>query len=202
LGTSVGTTEPPIGEPCCTPQAVGGCAEDPAIAECVCETDRYCCEVIWDDVCVQKVVSLGCGSCDPGPGTVTTSADTGTTGPENVGPCCDAHPETGCEVPTVSECVCAYQPECCLDSWRQNCVEAVGTYGCGVCPPEGTSTSETTGGPPDNSEACCAVHASTGCEYPSIADCVCLQYPACCTEAWDQLCVDSVNDLGCGVCPG
>jgi hypothetical protein len=200
--TTVGTTTSPPGEPCCAPQGGPGCAEDPAIADCVCETDRYCCETNWDDVCVSRVVELGCGVCDPGP--ITTSPDTGdvTTGvpPDNVGPCCETHPETGCEVQSVSECVCNYLPECCDDAWRDVCVGAVDGFGCGVCP-HGTETTSTTGLPPDNSEACCTTHASTGCEYPAIADCVCTSYPGCCADGWDQTCVDAVDTLGCGVCP-
>ncbi len=210
--TTVGTTTTPTPEPCCTPQTVGGCAEDPAIAECVCATDRYCCEVIWDDVCVEKISQFGCGICDVGPGTVTTSPDTGDTdGPANIGPCCSEHPETGCEVPTLAECVCNFDPSCCFETWHSGCVDAIDSQGCGVCPPTGSdttttasttmTTSATTGDPPDNSEACCTTHQSTGCEYPAIADCVCAEFPGCCSDEWDQTCVDAVGDLACGVCP-
>lgn len=191
--TSV-TTTGPIGEPCCTPLGVPSCAEDPEIAECVCESDRYCCEVIWDDVCVERVTSLGCGICDPG-----TDVTTGTP-PDNVGSCCSPHPETGCEIESVSACVCDGEPSCCDDGWHEGCVEAVGFFGCGVCPVD-PSTSTDTGVPPDNTEGCCFSHDSTGCEYPAIAECVCGSLPGCCDDEWSESCVDAIGELGCGICP-
>ncbi|MBC8067206.1 MAG: hypothetical protein IAG13_02640 [Deltaproteobacteria bacterium] len=222
VGTTFGTTMTTtattdtgsVEGPCCSARGEAGCSEDPAIAECVCETDRYCCETTWDDVCGDKVEALGCGVCEPGsttvsttsPSTTMTTADV-TTGdpPDNIGPCCAAHPETGCEIPGLSECVCNFEPQCCGDEWDETCVDAVDDYGCGVCPPDPTTTTATTdtdtGPPPDNTEGCCITHASTGCEYPSIADCVCAANPECCIEGWSDACIDAVGDLGCGICP-
>lgn len=207
--TTVGPSDTgSVDGPCCAASGQPGCAEDPGIAECVCEVDRFCCESVWDDVCAEKVVSLGCGICDPGPSTVTvttspTTSDV-TTGepPDNVGACCTEHPETGCELPAISDCVCAAEPSCCNDEWHQGCVDAVDAYGCGVCPPDPSDTTDPdTGIPPDNTESCCSTHASTGCEYEAIADCVCAENPACCDIAWDEECIDAVGALGCGVCP-
>jgi hypothetical protein len=212
---TVGTSETgTVPEPCCTASNVPGCAEDPGIAECVCEVDRFCCESVWDEVCAEKVVALGCGVCDPGPSTMTTTAGTTltssdvTTGqpPDNVGACCSEHPETGCELAAISECVCDAEPSCCTDEWHAGCVDAVDANGCGVCPPDPTDTTVSTtdpdtGVPPDNTESCCAPHDSTGCEYPAIAECVCNEDPACCDIAWTEECIDAVGALGCGVCP-
>jgi hypothetical protein len=203
--------------PCCAARNEAGCSDDPEIAACVCETDRYCCETIWDDVCGDKVEQFGCGICEPGTTTFTTTVSTTdptdvttddvTTGepPQNVGACCAAHPETGCEIPGLAECVCTFDPECCSDGWDDSCVAGVDDFGCGVCPPDPTtvtSDSETdTGPPPDNTESCCTVHESTGCEYPSIADCVCAVNAECCVSSWQEACIAAVGELGCGVCP-
>jgi hypothetical protein len=44
---------------CCAPTGVPGCG-DPFIAACVCFQDNYCCEVEWDDVCVELAYDCGC----------------------------------------------------------------------------------------------------------------------------------------------
>ncbi|HET6582956.1 MAG TPA: hypothetical protein VFG69_05910 [Nannocystaceae bacterium] len=47
---------------CCTPNVTAGCT-DVALQDCVCALDPYCCEQAWDQVCVDKVADLDCGSC-------------------------------------------------------------------------------------------------------------------------------------------
>ncbi|MCK4660947.1 MAG: hypothetical protein KAV82_15610, partial [Phycisphaerae bacterium] len=53
-----------LGHDCCETGHGAGCS-DPAIEDCVCQSDRYCCETEWDDTCVDEVTSLGCGTCEP-----------------------------------------------------------------------------------------------------------------------------------------
>ena len=51
----------------CEPSAVAEGSFDAAvgnaISDCVCAIDSYCCEFIWDSICVAEVESLGCGLC-------------------------------------------------------------------------------------------------------------------------------------------
>lgn len=47
---------------CCEQQPGAGCP-DAAVQACVCATDDYCCNVLWDLTCVGEVESLGCGTC-------------------------------------------------------------------------------------------------------------------------------------------
>lgn len=47
--------------PCCE-QGGPGCDDD-EVRDCVCVSDPYCCEVAWDEVCVQSVEQNGCGEC-------------------------------------------------------------------------------------------------------------------------------------------
>jgi hypothetical protein len=47
---------------CCELGHGPGCS-DPDIEACVCAVDAYCCEVEWDTICVNEVISLGCGTC-------------------------------------------------------------------------------------------------------------------------------------------
>ncbi len=43
-------------------QLVGQFRDD--VSDCVCAADSYCCEVVWDSICVDEVDSLGCGLCE------------------------------------------------------------------------------------------------------------------------------------------
>ncbi|WP_437724827.1 MopE-related protein [Sorangium sp. So ce861] len=50
---------------CCEAGSSPGCS-DGGVAACVCGADPYCCDVAWDGLCADEVVSLGCGTCgDP-----------------------------------------------------------------------------------------------------------------------------------------
>lgn len=48
---------------CCTTGGPG--CEDDAVSLCVCELDPYCCDVEWDQTCVDEVVAFDCGECGP-----------------------------------------------------------------------------------------------------------------------------------------
>lgn len=48
------------GGACCMVQAGPGCA-DPAIEGCVCLFDSFCCEMQWDDICVEEAQTT-CGA--------------------------------------------------------------------------------------------------------------------------------------------
>lgn len=47
---------------CCMVNGSAGCS-DTAIESCVCAQDAYCCNTDWDQLCVDEVTQLGCGSC-------------------------------------------------------------------------------------------------------------------------------------------
>ena len=49
---------------CCVETAEPGCAADPAIEQCVCAEDSFCCESEWDALCISEVNEFGCGTCD------------------------------------------------------------------------------------------------------------------------------------------
>ncbi|MCP4593640.1 MAG: right-handed parallel beta-helix repeat-containing protein, partial [bacterium] len=47
---------------CCTTLHGVGC-NDPVIEACVCAVDPYCCQVHWDRLCTEFVMTEGCGIC-------------------------------------------------------------------------------------------------------------------------------------------
>lgn len=50
-------------QPCCK-SGPAGCSDDADIEACVCAADAFCCDVTWDELCVEQVTGLGCGTCD------------------------------------------------------------------------------------------------------------------------------------------
>ena len=102
---------------CCYNHLAPGC-DQPSVQSCVCAADPYCCNTHWDSICVGEVESLGCGQCN--------SAE----------PCCDAHPNPGCNDVGVQECVCDVDPYCCNNQWDSICVDEVDSLGCGTCAPD------------------------------------------------------------------
>ena len=47
--------------------------------------------------------------------------------------CCEAHPEPGCDSPSIETCVCLVDPYCCDTEWDRVCVDEVTSEGCGLC---------------------------------------------------------------------
>ena len=47
--------------------------------------------------------------------------------------CCGPHQSYGCEDASISACVCAVDPICCIGFWDYECVDLVETLGCGSC---------------------------------------------------------------------
>ena len=167
---------------CCSPTQAAGCL-DADVEACVCEADPFCCEVEWDEACVDDTSLYECGCAEP-PGTTDGGTDTG--GPSD---CCDASVEPGCVDPGIEACVCALDNFCCETSWDQQCTGLVNEGGCGMCSyPPGTGD-------------CCEENATIGCDDPDIQDCVCVGDPFCCTIEWDGICVLQVDELMCGMCP-
>jgi hypothetical protein len=65
---------------CLVSSSAEGCFEPDlsgnGVSDCVCAADPFCCEVVWDSLCVDEVESLGCGTCSgcgapPMPGSPT-----------------------------------------------------------------------------------------------------------------------------------
>lgn len=128
-------------------------------------------------------------STGDGPGTFMsdTGADTGEL-PDQ--PCCVATPEPGCADEPTESCVCALDPYCCEQAWDEACVNTALASDCSTCP---------MGFEPALAD-CCTANTVGGCTDPVVQDCVCAVDPYCCTQAWDQLCVDKIEELGCATC--
>lgn len=109
-GAATGTTGETTGGPdpsaCCTPGDQPGCLDDPALETCVCGLDAFCCDMQWDDMCVESAQD----NC----GLVCMNAG---------GDCCSPSGGLGCNDMVVSDCVCAFDAFCCEMQWDGQCVD-------------------------------------------------------------------------------
>jgi hypothetical protein len=207
---------------CCEAQEGPGCG-DSSLQACVCAQDSFCCEFVWDSVCVDEVNDFGCGDCT---GTGPSCGDGACVAGEDCifcpadcgecpgGDCCNPHGTAGCGDGGVQDCVCAEDAWCCDVEWDVTCVLEVVSFQCGTCEGgtvpvcgdgmckagETCETCPADCGPCGSTGACCEVHESTGCDKPMVQGCVCQQDAYCCQVAWDETCVAEVVDLGCGTC--
>lgn len=147
----------------------------------------------------------GCGNtfCDVGEDCVSCPADCGVcpiecgddvcngdetcaTCVEDCGPCegacCIANGSIGCQDPSVTECVCSFDPDCCDVEWGVPCAQEA--IQCGTC------TSD-----------CCAGGNTPGCFDYAVTVCVCDIDATCCTENWTPACAGIAGDA-CGACCG
>ena len=142
------------------------------------------------------------------------------------GDCCSGNGTPGCDDSEIETCVCAQDDFCCTMEWDDLCASLTVELGCAACEDPGgedeggdtgdggdagdagDATSTTTGGGggddggPIGFGDCCVANLSPGCEDADVESCVCDQDSYCCETDWDSICVDEVEEFGCGVCPG
>ena len=53
---------------------------------------------------------------------------------------------------------------------------------------------------PAHAADCCTPQGTPGCDDPNIEGCVCAGDGFCCTDMWDDQCVEEVEQFGCGSC--
>ena len=95
---------------CVTGQALDRSCEDSCVAD-VCAVDSWCCNVEWDDICVDKVASVCGRTCQEEKFCAHDLCDTGAPLPE-------------CDDPCAVE-VCAADSWCCNVEWDNICVDKV-----------------------------------------------------------------------------
>ena len=104
--------------PCDEPHDGPGCLQ-PQCCELVCEVDVFCCDVVWDETCVEQAGEL-CGDvrCP------------------DLGGCFEVHDTGGCLDETCCELVRMHDPFCGFGTWDAICVAEAESW-CGTtleCP--------------------------------------------------------------------
>ncbi len=134
-----------------------------------------------------------------GTGNLTMSCNDGP--PPPGGPCCTAHPGTGCEDAACQAAICAADPFCCDTSWDGLCAGAAvdNANAGGVC----DGVSDCDGEPPPPGDGpCCTANATPGCEDAACQAAICAADPFCCNNSWDGFCAGAAvnNAIAGGVC--
>ncbi len=169
-----------------------------------CELDEHC-----------QNCSADCGECKPGCGDgVCTVAEGCQECPLDcgvcVGNCCTERDQPGCDQQLIEQCVCGADDYCCNGTWDGVCVAQVETEGCaecsgvvcgdGLCTPDVEDCESCEQDCGDCIGACCQVQTGPGCGSAAVEACVCAQDSYCCATSWDSICVDEVEEFGCGNC--
>ncbi len=170
---------------------------------CVCATDNFCCEQSWDQLCVEEVTSLGCGSCGGTGG--SGGGPIGGSGGVGGGPIGGSGGIGGFGGGPIG----GFGGSGGFGGGPVGGFGGSGGFGGG--PIGGFGGSGGFGGGPIGGFGgtgggpgfdCCQVHPTPGCIDPKITQCVCASDPYCCQQNWDSLCVEEVTTLGCGTCGG
>lgn len=173
------------GDCCVASQSFPFCRDQRCCAA-VCVADPYCCDMRWDEFCVDEALASTDCNC------LVTCGDPCS------GPCCEAHDRVACNDLACCTDVCAADAFCCETQWDQNCAKAASS----LC--TGTACPLVQCGDLDAGD-CCSVHSGVACSTLSCCALVCAADPFCCTDAWDLACVTIANgvpdcqcDGGCG----
>ena len=198
-------------------------SSDPGVTECVCALDAYCCDIEWDDQCVDEAQEECGAGCDCSGLACDTSADCGC--PSNV---CDgqwACVDGGCELTGALECPGSVG-QCVVstcDADAGACVETTNDEACNDFDP---CTADSCNGDTAQceyivDEMCgvvlgdqhpCSASVAPGANDEDTVTCVCGLDAFCCESSWDAVCVTEaqtecgavcdcneapVDDLGC-----
>jgi hypothetical protein len=154
---------------------------DPSCGSCaasVCSVDDYCCNVEWDQVCVDAVDSLCAGSCNGNGGGCHDPCSTGPALNPACGPC-------------VTQ-VCNQDAYCCNTEWDGICVGLVESL-CGQ---------DCSGGGGGCAHSECQQGGPLQADCSACATSVCNSDPFCCSTDWDALCVSHAESLCGNLCAG
>jgi len=167
-------------ESCCAVHDTPGC-NDASCCESVCANDSFCCEVAWDNACVNAAQEV----CDcSGPAQCGAGGD-----------CCafGGNDSAGCSDSSCCGLICEFvDPFCCDVQWDESCANwAFQLCDCPsfACNPDAGS--------------CCEIDLSPtpGCEDFECCTLICAMDSFCCDVGWDPLCVEQAIKY-CEVCGG
>jgi hypothetical protein len=153
---------------CDEPHAQPGCGEAPC-CEVICFFDAFCCEIAWDDVCVQMTdltdecaagVHPHCGN--PLAGDCLSQQDS----------------LPGCADADCCDSVCEFDFFCCVYAWDLVCVEEAELFCSRI--PAGC-------GHPESGD-CFVEHWTPWCTDEACCELICKLDSFCCEIQWDDLC--------------
>jgi hypothetical protein len=174
LAVSVTDTcgEPATGS-CLTPHENPNCS-DPICCQKICAIDPKCCDISWDETCVEFAEQF-CFTC----------------GNPRAGSCCHSHDGPYCDDRACCEAICVIDPFCCTTAWDTPCAD-LATAPDSICNLPKCRCGNNTPIPGQNL-SCRAVHIVPGCNDFICCDKVCSIDPFCCGVSWDATCVQGAQ---------
>lgn len=97
-------------------------SDDPLCCHAVCDLDSFCCEGLWDQVCVLAAQEL-CGDLCPAAPACPSEGD-----------CLEPHAAPGCDDPAICQAVCAVDTYCCEFAWDSVCATLANAASLNLCP--------------------------------------------------------------------
>jgi len=148
------------------------CANE-ACAAAVCSVEPDCCQVGWDERCVEVAYAI-CIAPNTCPGT---------------GSCFSQHQSPGCDDPYCCNAVCEADPNCCTNRWDGPCTSLANN----LCENQDPDWNCPCVG------SCFTARGDTpGCEELACCTAVCAELPNCCIVGWDVECVERARSICCG----
>ena len=173
-----------LGEYCCSVHLGSTGCGNLACCNAVCAADTFCCDVRWDETCVEEAFNSDACPC------------TMPCGDQCGGECCAAHLGPNCRDASCCNSVCALDPVCCETIWDAICAQSARVICVNTCEPPVCGSFE--------AGSCCDPHTNANCNNSACCDLVCATLPACCITSWDTSCaalstaICPVCSLGCG----
>ena len=169
-----------LAEYCCSVHLESPSCSDLACCNAVCAADPICCELQWDEICVEKAFENTACPCTRTP-----------CGDNCAGDCCEAHRGPNCRDSVCCEAVCDIDKVCCDSIWDAICAQIAREICIGTCEPPVCGTI--------SAGNCCEPHANANCNNQSCCDLVCDAIPICCSTSWDETCATLASVL-CPIC--
>ncbi len=152
-----------VQDSCLVVHADPGCS-DPACCSAVCALIPSCCQLTWDQACVDAVEDE-CGGC----------------GDLFAGDCSTVHKSPYCDDAVCCNAVCLLDPFCCQSEWDSNCVDQAAA----IC----NEREQGCGSPA--SRSCYVASFMQGCLEEECCQMICDGFdPFCCVVQWDAICAD------------
>ena len=168
-----------LGEYCCLVHLGSTGCGNLACCNAVCAADTYCCDIRWDETCVEAAFNSDACPC------------TMPCGDQCGGDCCAAHLGPNCRDASCCTLVCALDPVCCETIWDEICAQSARVICVNTCEPPVCGSFE--------AGRCCDPHTNANCNNSACCDLVCATLPACCTTSWDTSCA-ALSATICPVC--
>jgi hypothetical protein len=171
--TCIGGCGLPVSGNCFAVHNQPGCNRgDCCNAVCAAEEFEYCCQVSWDQDCVDRASKL-CKDEIPECGRIGLPG------------CNLPHNSPSCSDEDCCSAICDIDPFCCENEWDASCVERIyGTAGCERYQAECGGRCAGT---------CCEAHLGPWCNDEACCDAICLIDIFCCSTQWDEFCASQAR---------